>query len=132
MTFLFFFVTIVIVESKGLGCIRIKKDIDYDGVPDVIDDFRVCSFVYKNDENERVRYGLIAQDVLTVDQNLVNFDCDETGCAKPPKQEGEEPVYSEDAEVFFTLHYTDIIPMLIQKCQKLQKQINELKGEQEA
>lgn len=107
--------------------IRLKENVDYNGVPDVIDNFKVCSFVYKNDENKRVRYGLIAQDVLTVDQNLVDYDCDETGCTKPSKVEGEEPVYAEEAEVYFTLRYTDIIPMLIQKCQKLQKQINELK-----
>jgi hypothetical protein len=111
--------------------VRLKKDINYDGVPDYIDKLNVCSFVYKDDPMERTQYGLVAQDVLKIDQNLVDYVADPLFTDKNGEVL-EEDENGNGFNYYLTLNYSRFIPMLIQKCQKLQKQIDELKGEQEA
>ena len=93
---------------------RLKKNIVY-SVPDIIDDLRPCSFNYNEDAEDAVpRYGFIAQDVLQCDQNLVEA-IDDSG----PDQDPDEPLY-------LGLKYESIIPLLVDKCQKLQQQIDSL------
>lgn len=108
--------------------VRLKKDINYDGVPDYIDELNVCSFVYKDDPMERTQYGLVAQDVLRIDQNLVDYVADPLFTDKNGEVL-EEDENGNGFNYYLTLNYSRFIPMLIQKCQKLQKQIDELKGE---
>ena len=92
---------------------RVKKDIVY-SVPDIIDRLKPVTYRYDfEDESDQLRYGLIAQDVLEVDDNLpVIFD--DCGTGEFPR---------------LGIKYVEIVPLLIDKCQKLQKQIDELKGE---
>lgn len=92
---------------------RVKKDIVY-SVPDIIDRLKPVTYRYDfEDESDQLRYGLIAQDVLEVDDNLpVIFD--DCGTGEFPR---------------LGVKYVEIVPLLIDKCQKLQKQIDELKGE---
>ena len=92
---------------------RVKKDIVY-SVPDIIDRLKPVTYRYDfEDESDQLRYGLIAQDVLEVDDNLpVIFD--DCGTGEFPR---------------LGIKYVEIVPLLIDKCQKLQKQIDEVKGE---
>lgn len=88
---------------------RSKTDITYGIDGDKIDLLKPVSFRYKegigNDDN--IHYGFIAQDVLEIYPDLVNQWCEDR----------------------YNLDYNGIIPLLVDKCQKLQKQIDDLKGE---
>lgn len=90
---------------------RSKKDIKYNIINgDLIDALKPARFKMIGDTNDRYHFGLIAQDVLDVYPDLVGSWGD-----------GEDQRYN--------LSYEAFIPFLISKCQKLQKQIDELKGE---
>lgn len=92
---------------------RLKHNIDYDGVPDIVDQLKPASFEYLNDDTGAVHYGFIAQDLLSVDSSLLWFS----------------PDMDDDQNNYFVLKIHEIIPMLVLRCQQLQKQIDELKGE---
>ena len=92
---------------------RLKKNINYDGVPDIVDQLKPASFEYISDDSGAIHYGFIAQDILPLDSNILWYSEDE----------------KDETNNYFTLSVHEIIPMLVLRCQKLQKQINELKGE---
>ena len=90
---------------------RSKTDIKYNIIDgDLIDTLKPARFKMIGDTDDRYHFGLIAQDVLDVYPDLVGSWGD-----------GEDQRYN--------LSYEAFIPFLISKCQKLQKQIDELKGE---
>ena len=92
---------------------RGKKEIEY-SVPDIVDDLKPVTYRMKEDtEENQLHYGFIAQDVLWFDDNIVKIIDDQ----------------NPDIEPRLSLDYVEIIPLLVDKCQKLQKQIDEMKGE---
>ena len=88
---------------------RSKKDINYNIIDgNLIDALKPARFKMIGDTDDRYHFGLIAQDVLDVYPDLVGSWGD-----------GEDQRYN--------LSYEAFIPFLISKCQKLQKQIDEMK-----
>ena len=81
---------------------------------DLLMNLEVKEFLYKDETNKNRHYGFIAQNVEKVLPNLV-----EEKHIKSNK-EVYEPAYK-------TVNYLEIIPLLVQKIQDLQKQIDELK-----
>ena len=92
---------------------RGKKEIEYT-VPDIIDELKPVTYrlVHETEENQ-LHYGFIAQDVLWFDDNIVKIIDDQ----------------NPDIEPRLSLDYIEVVPLLVDKCHKLQKQIDELKGE---
>ena len=86
---------------------RQKHDIVYEVPDDVIDKLKPAHFILNNDDEQKVQYGFIAQDVQEVFPGAV----------------GELEMGSNK---WLTLSYTYFIPLLVDKCQKLQKQIDNL------
>lgn len=77
-----------------------------------IDNLRPVQFVFKDDENKKLHYGFIAQEISKEYPDLVT---------KIPRIMGNETI-----EVL-GVNYLEIIPLLVAKIQNLQKQIDELK-----
>ena len=94
------------------------KDINID----VIDKLRPVQYNLINDELDTTHYGFIAQDV---EQALIDSGAgnDKMGLV----------YYDEDNETKertnYALSYDEIIPLLVKKCQELQREIDRLKGE---
>jgi flagellar biosynthesis chaperone FliJ len=64
---------------------------------------------YKNDENKKLRYGVIAQELEDFFPNLVS------------------EITEDDGSVTKGVNYIDMIPVLLCKIQKMQKEIDTLK-----
>jgi hypothetical protein len=64
------------------------------------------TFTYKNDENSKTHYGVLAQDVEKVYPNLVK----------------------EDVTGFKTVNYQELIPLMLAKMKVMQHEIDELKN----
>lgn len=96
---------------------RIKKDIVYN-VPDIIDDIKPITFIYTDRNDDRTHFGMLADDVkqLTNDAGLDNTSFIDTF---------SYVVNDEEVDDVMSLDYTQFIPLLIDKCQKLQKQVDE-------
>ena len=90
---------------------RIKENIVYE-VPDVVDILKPCTFNVIGDKNKRPIIGLIAQEV---EEALGENDY---GIVSRPMK-GLSDTYA--------LNYANLTVLLIDKCQKLQKQIDDLK-----
>ena len=82
---------------------------------DNIDYLKVVEFHFKDDDNKKLHYGFIAQDVLKQIPELVTTI---------PKKEGDE------IHDILAVNYLEIIPLLVAKIQKMQKDIDELKATQ--
>jgi hypothetical protein len=64
---------------------------------------------YKNDENKKMRYGVIAQEIEKFFPNLVS------------------EITEDDGSVTKAVNYIDMIPVLLCQIQKMQKEIDTLK-----
>jgi hypothetical protein len=64
---------------------------------------------YKSDDNKKIRYGVIAQEIEHYFPDLVSNNIDHNGTSLK------------------SLNYIDMIPILLGKMQKMQKEIDELK-----
>jgi hypothetical protein len=69
-----------------------------------------CQFTYKTDSTNHTHYGFIAQEVAEQMPNLV--------LKKNILDQGE----------VLTVNYLEIIPLLVDKIQRMQKEIDELKN----
>jgi len=90
---------------------RIKQDIApiNTETTDKIMNLKPRLYTYKNDAKKHLHYGFIAQDVETEFPNLIHQKRDKTyGMLK-------------------TLNYLEMIPLLVDKIQMMQKEIDELK-----
>ena len=94
------------------------KDINID----IIDKLRPVQYNLINDASDTTYYGFVAQDV---EQALIDSGAgnDKMGLV----------YYDEDNETKertnYALSYDEIIPLLVKKCQELQREIDRLKGE---
>ena len=100
---------------------NLKRNIDDIGI-DIIDKLKPVQYVLKNDDSDTIHYGFIAQDV---EQVLLS--------SNESKQKTGIVHYDEDestkAHKNYSLAYDEIIPLLVKKCQELQREIDILKGE---
>lgn len=100
---------------------NLKRNIDDIGI-DIIDKLKPVQYVLKNDDSDTIHYGFIAQDV---EQALLQ--------SKDAEQKIGIVHYDEDMETKertnYSLAYDEIIPLLVKKCQELQREIDILKGE---
>ena len=98
-----------------------KRNIDDIGI-DIIDKLKPVQYVLKNDDSDTIHYGFIAQDV---EQVLLS--------SNESKQKTGIVHYDEDESTKehknYSLAYDEIIPLLVKKCQELQREIDILKGE---
>lgn len=95
------------------------KDIDID----IIDSLRPVQYKLGSENSDTIHYGFIAQDVEQVLYNT-NLMAQKTGIV----------YYDEDKDTNkrsnYALAYDELIPLLVKKCQELQKEINKLKEKQ--
>ena len=98
--------------------IRIKKDIVY-SVPNIIDKIKPVSFIYTDRNDNRIHFGMLADDIK---QLIEEDDLENTSVINTFSY-----IVNDDEEVddMMSLDYTQFIPLLIDKCQKLQKQNDE-------
>jgi Chaperone of endosialidase len=93
----------VYINSAGqLGTVqsseRFKKDIkSIDGISEKLLQLHPVSFIYREDDNNELQYGLIAEEVAKVYPELVKYD-----------QEGKP----------FTVYYNFLTPLLLSELQK--------------
>lgn len=100
---------------------RVKCDINYENIPDIIDQIRPVTFVFSERDDNKTHIGLIAQDV---EQVLKDNAMDDYGIVYKFKDEFDEAGiwYKRDS---YAIRYNEFVPLLIDKCQKQQKQIDE-------
>lgn len=95
---------------------KFKRDIEYldeDICYDITMGVKAVSFVHKTDETNRRRYGFIAQDLKEIiDNHDLKWDI----------------VKYNDTLDGYELEYTEMIPVLAMTVQKMQKEIDALKG----
>ena len=100
---------------------RLKNSIEYN-VPDIIDDLKPVSYKLNEEgEGAHVHYGFIAQDIKTV---LEESNIDDYSILLETKwYDAEKDITTDDLR--YALRYNEFIPLLVDKCQRLQTQINE-------
>ena len=109
-------------NNVNLSDERLKKDIvDCPSTWDKIKNLKVRNFKYKNDTDEKVVTGLIAQEVETVDANLVNS---ENGLYGYEKEQ-------EDGK-FKQIYTTDLYHQMLKTLQEAQTKIETLETEMTA
>ena len=99
------------------GAINNSSDIKLkENIEDIKDDeyneilkVRAKKYNYINDENKKLRYGVIAQELENFFPHLVS------------------EIIEDDGSVTKSVNYIDMIPILLCKIQKMQKEIDELK-----
>jgi hypothetical protein len=94
--------------------LTIKEDIKIvsPAIYDNIDYLKVVEFHFKDDEEKKLHYGFIAQDVLKQIPELVTTI---------PKKDGDK------IHDILAINYLEMVPLLVAKLQKMQKEIDELK-----
>jgi hypothetical protein len=96
----------------GVSDVNLKKDISLIQVDttDKLMNLKPSSFIFKGDSSNRLHYGFIAQELENEYPELVQN--------KPNK------MYNNNLK---SVNYLEIIPLLVNKIQSMQKEINELK-----
>jgi hypothetical protein len=93
--------------------LKLKENIEdiSDDIYDNILNLKPKKYNYINDENKNIRYGVIAQDLEIFFPHLVS------------------KIIEEDGSIIKSVNYIDMIPLLLCKIQKMQKEIDELRHE---
>ncbi len=96
----------------GVSDVNLKKDISLIKVDttDKLMNLKPSSFIFKDDSSNRLHYGFIAQELENEYPELVQN--------KPNK------MYNNNLK---SVNYLEILPLLVNKIQLMQKEINELK-----
>ncbi|MDR1699686.1 MAG: tail fiber domain-containing protein [Lachnoclostridium sp.] len=99
--------------------IRLKKDISVlDKVKDFFMSLNPVKYRFKNDDNESIHYGLIAQEVeKSMSEN--DIESDFAALAKVPDE-------SDKGNFIYHLNYMEFISLLIKIVQEQQKEIDNL------
>jgi hypothetical protein len=85
---------------------------------DKLMDLNPKQYTYIADEEQKLHYGLIAQDVEVLFPNLVS----EITTATSDEKNGEEII-----NTIKTINYLELVPVLLLKIQDMQKQIDDMK-----
>lgn len=93
--------------------LKLKENIEdiSDDIYDNILNLKPKKYNYIIDENKNIRYGVIAQDLEIFFPHLVS------------------KIIEEDGSIIKSVNYIDMIPLLLCKIQKMQKEIDELRYE---
>ena len=97
---------------------RLKKNIKSiakEYASNILDKLNPVFFKFKDDKNERLRVGLIAQEVQKICDDSTPFVC--------------ESDVDIDGKNFLAVDYNSFIPLLIKGYQELKAELKELKGE---
>ena len=97
---------------------RLKKNITSvakEYASNILDKLNPVFFKFKDDKNERLRVGLIAQEVQKICDDSTPFVC--------------ESDVDIDGKNFLAVDYNSFIPLLIKGYQELKAELKELKGE---
>lgn len=110
-----------------------KKDIydlDIQLVRDIVMGLRPVSFKFIDGTSDRTHYGLIAQEVETLVNNLGISNKDFAPLIKTQKAETDENgnEIPTEGEYVYGLRYSEFIGILIKMCQNLQNEVDELKA----
>lgn len=95
---------------------RVKKNIENCDL-DIVDKLQPITYQLIDSEDDKTHYGFVAQDVMQIllDMNIDPESCGIIGTV----QNGDTQQY--------VLTYTEFVPLLVNKCQNLQSELNELK-----
>ena len=110
-------------QSQGGSDRRIKKEIDYDSIPDyILDEIKPATFRFNDDRKEYRRHiGVIAQDVI---DTLNNNGLDDYGLVYRYYLPDDYGWHREEDERY-AVRYQEFIPLLIKRLQKQQATIDE-------
>lgn len=97
---------------------RVKSDIK-DVDINIIDKLRPIQYQLPKLNDGRVHYGFVAQEIVEV---LTDAEVN-------PEQTGIIGHTTQDGQDIYTLTYTEFIPLVVKKCQELQKENNEMRAE---
>lgn len=98
---------------------KIKDNIKYDDLPDILDDIKPASFKFKGRDDGKIHFGVIAQDIQTI---LSEHELD--NCGLVTKCDAHNESDNTDNELLL-VSYNEFIPLLIDRCQKLTKENKE-------
>ncbi len=97
---------------------RVKKNIENLNI-DIIDKLQSVQYQLIDSKDNKIHYGFIAQDVI---DTLLDSGVDPEMCSiVGTVRNGEEQQY--------VLTYTEFVPLLVNKCQSLQSEVNQLHQE---
>ena len=102
-------------------------DLDSDLTRDLIMGLRPVSFKFINGTSGRTHYGLIAQEVEKLVNDLGISNKDFAPLIKSQKEDEEGNVI--EGEYVYGLRYSEFIGSLVKMCQNLQNEVDELKAE---
>lgn len=97
---------------------RIKTNISNIDI-DIIDTLKPVQYNFTHTEDDKMHYGFIAQDVIGSLESE-GFDVNKIALVGQTVLQGEQ---------LYTLAYTEFIPLVVKKCQELQKENNEMRAE---
>jgi len=89
---------------------------------DKLMDLTPKQYTYIADEEQKLHYGLIAQDVEVLFPNLVSEITAPVTGEENSDENGEETI-----QTIKTINYLELVPLLLLKIQDMQKQIDDLK-----
>jgi len=94
--------------------IRLKKNVEpiNDVIGEKLMNLRPCLFEFKDDPSNNTHYGFIAHELEKEYPELIHF--------KP---------HNDVAEPIKAINYLEILPLLVHKMQKMQKELDELKSQ---
>lgn len=118
-----------IIQTSDLTEKKDIADLNSELVSDLVMSLHPVSFKFIDGTSDRTHYGLIAQEVETLVNNLGISNKDFAPLIKSQKVETDEngnetPI---EGEYVYGLRYAEFISILIKMCQNLQNEVDELK-----
>ena len=84
-----------------------------------MDKLRPVQYQLTQFDDGKIHYGFVAQEIVEV---LTDAEVN-------PEQTGIIGHTTQDGQEIYTLTYTEFIPLVVKKCQELQKENNEMRAE---
>jgi hypothetical protein len=97
---------------------RVKENIQ-DVSINIVDKLRPVQYQLTQFDDGKIHYGFVAQEIVEV---LTDAEVN-------PEQTGIIGHTTQDGQEIYTLTYTEFIPLVVKKCQELQKENNEMRAE---
>ena len=99
------------------------KELDNKECKLAIENIKTYSFSFKNDDSKKTHYGVIAQDVMKYSPAIVDSSMYQPTNEEELTRKGNE---LKKGDEYYTVAYTEMIPMLINYCQQLNQRIIQL------
>ena len=108
----------IVANVEGSSDQRIKTNISSIDI-DILDTLKPVQYNFTHITDEQTHYGFIAQDVIKSLESE-GVEVEKIGLVGQTIRYGEQ---------LYTLAYTEFIPLIVKKCQELQKENNEMRAE---